>query len=129
MSSSYSVDKQILKRLNTDKTLDSRGKNLIRLLYFISIENFKGVECLATHFGKYTCFNHKGVVELIMLLYRRVSWIKFYISVLMILLQLLQIVIVYKNGNYLVDIKIIVYLIMLNCMINHLTTFGQMSLL
>lgn len=26
MSSSYSVDKQILKRLNTDKTLDSRGK-------------------------------------------------------------------------------------------------------
>ena len=41
MSSSYSVDKHILKRLNTVKILDSRGKKSIRLLYFISIENFK----------------------------------------------------------------------------------------
>jgi hypothetical protein len=42
MSSSYSVDKQILKRLNTDKILDSRGKNLLDYCISYQLRILKG---------------------------------------------------------------------------------------
>ena len=51
--------KQILKRQNTGKTLDSRGKNLLDYCISYQLRILNG-RVLGDAFGKYTCFTPQG---------------------------------------------------------------------
>lgn len=51
--------KQILKRQNTGKTLDSRGKNLLDYCISYQLRILNG-RVLGDAFGEYTCFTPQG---------------------------------------------------------------------
>ena len=56
---SYNFDKQILKRYNKDKTLDSRGKNLIDLCISNQLRFVNG-RVLGDTFGNFSCYTTHG---------------------------------------------------------------------
>ena len=56
---SYNFDKQILKRYNKDKKLDSRGKDLIDLCISNQLRFVNG-RVLGDTFGNFTCYTTHG---------------------------------------------------------------------